>query len=454
MIGKEKVLVEMIAMEERCYVMKKMVVAAVCAIALVVPAFCAAKDERADRLTEMARKELTGNILPFWMKHSVDNENGGFYGALTREGKPVANAEKCLILNARLVWTFASAYRILKDDCYRVLAMRAYDYLCEYFFDKKYGGAYFMLDAKGVPTDTKKFVYGQAFCIYALSEYYRATGDVASRDKAVEIFKLIEKYGYDAQVGGYREMLSRDWTYERAAQTSRINPNPESARTMNTQLHLIEAYTALLRVMPSNALVRTKVREHLNIFLNRIYDPKTRHLKMFFRDDWSSTTDAVSFGHDIEAAWLMTESADVLGDKDMKAKVKVVALAMSDACLKESIEPDGSMIYEYVPSTQERSKTRTWWVQAETVVGFLNAWQLGGEERFLNASLNAFKYIDRYFVDKEYGEWWTRLGDGGKVLPGYLHKVDTWKGPYHNARMCYEILERLNAVCDEESQNK
>lgn len=399
------------------------------------------QDAKFTQLYQMAKKELLEDILPFWMEHDVDEENGGFYGVVTREGEPVKEGTKCLVLNARIVWTFASAYRILKDEKYLALAKRAYDYFLAYFIDKQFGGCYFMLDSKGNPVDDKKFVYGQAFAIYALSEYCRATGDTAARDQAVAIMELLEKHAYDPAHPGYIEILDRDWTYNPGKQGSNINPEGESTKTMNTHLHLIEAYTCLLRVLPTQEQ-KAKVRQHLNIMLDKVYDKDIHHFKMFFRDDWSATSPEISYGHDIEGTWLMMETAEVLGEKDMEEKAAPLCLKMAEACLNEAILPDGSMIYEYNPVTREIETRRSWWVQAETVVGFLNAWQMSGEERFLDASLECFKYIDRFVVDHEYGEWFTMLGDSGAVLSGYESKIDGWKCPYHNARMCFEIMER------------
>lgn len=399
------------------------------------------KDPKFTHLYEMAKKELLEDILPFWEKYDVDEENGGFYGVVTREGMPVKGGTKCLVLNARLVWTFASAYRILKDEKYLKLAKRAYDYFCEYFIDKQYGGCYFMLDCKGNAIDDKKFVYGQAFAIYALSEYCRATGDTEARDKAVAIRDLLEQHAYTPDHPGYIEILARDWSYNPANQGSNINPEAEATKTMNTHLHLIEAYTGLLRVLRTPEQI-AKVRQHLNIMLDKVYDSEIHHFKMFFRDDWSWTAPEISYGHDIEGTWLMTETAEVLGEKDMEEKSAPKCLAMAAACLEESILPDGSMIYEYNPVTRHINTNRSWWVQAETVVGFLNAWQMSGEQRFLDASLKAFEYIDLFVVDHEYGEWFTMLGNSGEVLSGYESKIDGWKCPYHNARMCFEIIER------------
>ncbi len=400
------------------------------------------KDARFTKLYEMAKNELLNDILPFWEKYDVDEENGGFYGVVNRDGTPVKDGPKCLVLNARLVWTFSSAYRILKDEKYKTLAKRAYDYLVEYFIDKEYGGCYFMLDAKGNPIDDKKFVYGNAFAIYALSEYCRAFDCDEARVKAIAIRDLLDKYAFDAKNPGYWEALTRDWKYELERQVSNINPHAESTKTMNTHLHLIEAYTCLLRVEKTQYQA-DKVRMFLNIMLDKVYDSDIAHYKMFFRDDWSYTDPDISYGHDIEGTWLMMETAEVLNQEDMWMKAKPMCVRMAGTCLDESVLPDGSMIYEYNPVEKTINTMRSWWVQAEEVVGFLNAWQYGGGDRFLDASLKAFEFIDKYVVDHEYGEWFASVGNNGEVLASKrMGKIDGWKCPYHNARMCFEIIER------------
>ena len=398
------------------------------------------KDERFTKLYEMAKKEVLEDILPFWMRYDVDEENGGFYGVVTREGKPVKEGTKCLVLNARLVWTFASAYRIFRDEKYLQLARRAYDYFCEYFLDKECGGCYFMLDCKGTPVDDKKFVYGQAFAIYALSEYCRATGDTTARDRAVAIRDLLEAHAYDAEHDGYVEILTRDWTYNPEGQGSNINPEGESTRTMNTHLHLIEAYTGLLRVLRTEEQINL-TRRHLAIMLDKVYDPSIHHFKMFFRDDWSATSPEISYGHDIEGTWLMMETAEVLGEPEAMRYAQDTCMNIARACYEQGFREDGAMLSEYDPVTGHASQRLSWWEQNEAVVGFLNAWEVTGEEKYLDASLQCFDFADKHFVDHEKGGWFAVLSlDGTQVLS--KQKANGPTCPYHNGRMCMEIIER------------
>ncbi len=397
-------------------------------------------DERFEKLYQMALDEVENNILPFWIEKTQDKEFGGFYGACVDDGTPVENASKCLILCARLIWSFASAYRVLGKPEYKEMAKRAYDFFRETFIDKENGGVYYMVDYKGQPEDTKKMVYGEAFAIYAFSEYCRATGDMQALEEALKIFELLEKHAYDKQNKGYWELYTADWqTVD--SRLSRVSEGEKTTKTMNTHLHLIEAYTCLLRVW-KNDRMQDKVREHLDVMLDKIVNQEIGHYIMFLDDEWNSTSNDVSPGHDIEGTWLMMETAEVLGEEAMIEKAKPICLKMAAACLEQDIFPDGSMLYEIMTDKNKVNNLRSWWVQAETVVGFLSAWELSGEDRFLDASLKAFNFIREHVVDHKYGEWFPMLGEDLKPVPSNELKVSGWKAPYHNSRMCLEIIER------------
>ena len=402
---------------------------------------CNKVDARLTSLARMAMNEVTGNILPFWLTHGVDHESGGYYGEAAHDGTPDRAADKCLILNARLVWTFAAAYRVLRDDRYLQEANRAYAYFTERFIDPEYGGAYYSVSSSGAPKEDHKMVYGQAFAIYALSEYYRATSDESALDRAIRIFELLEAHAFDPVNLGYIELLKRNWEPYEIMPASTINRGGESVKSMNTHLHLIEAYTSLLRVWRTPRMEQ-KVREHLDVMLTRIVNRNIGHYHMFFKADWTPLGRCVSYGHDIEGSWLMAETCEVLGDDAVAQAAKPVFLEIAAACLDESIAPDGSMVYEFNPESGHVDTNRSWWVQSEAVVGFLNAWQLSGEERFLTAALQSFEYIDRCIVDHEHGEWFAYAGEDGRPVDPLAKKISGWKCPYHNARMCFEIIER------------
>ncbi|MDR3084825.1 MAG: AGE family epimerase/isomerase [Christensenellaceae bacterium] len=398
----------------------------------------AAIDPRLEQLEKLALEEVEGNILPFWKKHAIDEKHGGFIGESTDDGTPVEGAPKCLILNARLVWSYASAYRVLGKPEYLELAKRAYDYFCEHFLDPEYGGAYYMVDYAGKPLQDHKMVYGNAFAIYGLAEYYRATGDESALKRAIEIFELLEKHAFDPVNLGYYEMFTRDW--QRMARQGG-HRHIDMTKTMNTHLHLIEAYTCLLRVW-RNERMEKKVREHLAVMLNKVTNQEIGHFTMFFDESWQGTSSDVSYGHDIEGTWLMMETCEVLGWQEAEEEARPVCLKMAKACLDESIDEDGAMLYEYKPDTSEMLRQRSWWVQSEAVTGFLNAWQMGGGEEFMAAALRSFAYIREHVVDHAHGEWFAMLGEDNKPISSSDTKIGGWKAPYHNSRMCFELIER------------
>jgi len=395
-------------------------------------------NEKFTRLYNLAVKDLTENLLPWWMKYTVDEENGGFYGVVDSNNQPVAGGTKFITLNARLVWTFSSAYRVLGDERYLAMANRAYDYFIKHFWDKEYGGCFARLDAKGNVIDDYKFIYGNAFALYGLSEYARATGSEEALEYAKKLFDCLEKYVYDPQYKGYYEACTRDW---RVSPWLRgVNRVPTDVKTMNTHLHMIEAYTCHLRVNDTPR-VRNKVREHLYVMLNKIVNHDIHHYHYFQDRMWNPTSTAISFGHDIEGSWLMMETAEVLGEPEAYRAARDTCVNMARAALEEGFREDGALLTEYEPVTGEYSKHLSWWEQNEAVVGFLNAWELTGEEKFLDASLKCFDFINKHFVDHEKGGWFPSLTLEGKPLLN-RHKCDGPICPYHNGRMSMEIIER------------
>ncbi len=390
------------------------------------------------RLYDMALKDLTENLLPWWMEKTVDHECGGFYGQVDDHDRPIADGTKFITLNARLVWTFASAYRVLGDARALEMAQRAYAYFVEHFYDKEYGGYFTRLDRQGRVIDDHKYVYGNAFALYGLSEYARATGSQEALAYAKEQMENLEKHVWDPQYKGYYEATTRDWTY--SPWIRGVNRQPTDVKTMNNHLHLIEAYTCHLRVNHCN-FMQNKVREHLYVMLNRIVNHDIHHYHYFQDRAWNPTSTDISYGHDIEGSWLMMETAEVLGEPEALRKTRDVCVNMARAALEEGFTDEGAMLTDYDPVSGHRSQRLSWWEQNEAVVGFLNAWEMTGEEKFLDASLKCFDYIEDHFVDKELGGWHPILTLDGKPVPN-VNKVDGPTCPYHNARMSLEIIER------------
>ena len=341
------------------------------------------------------RQELL-RILDYWQTHAPD-PRGGFYGRVDAHNKPDPNAAKAIVLNARILWTFSMAYRTLRDPAYRKTADRAYAYVRDYFFDTKNGGVYWSLNPDGTPREAKKQLYGQGFALYGLSEYVRATKNQEALTLAKKHWQTMVDRAYDARRGGYIEAFAPDW----GPTDEYILSKGEARKSMNTHLHLIEPFTNLLRVWPDAGLKKQVRRMLEETFLGHILDPDHRRMRLFFNEDWKVLSPEISYGHDVEASWLLYETAEVLDDKSLLGKIKEVSLKMATATL-DGLNPDGALTYELNPETGHKAEERSWWVLSEQMVGYLN-----GQPR--------------------------RDAD----------KITAWKCPYHNGRACEEVMRRL-----------
>ena len=422
--------------------------------------------EEVKTLKAEVRDVLENNILNFWLDKMVDEENGGFYGQMTGEGEIVKTADKGGILNARILWSFSAAYRVLHKQEYLEAATRAKDYIIDHFIDKEYGGTYWSLDYKGQPKDTKKQFYAIGFTIYGLSEYARATGDREALDYAMELYECIEEHSLDREYNGYIEACTREWGEIADMRLSELDAN--YPKSQNTHLHIIEPYTNLFRcikelkdaescdyvpaigsvlpigvTVPDDFVVRleSSLRNLITIFTDKILNPDTHHLDLFFDMDWTREAGRLeSYGHDIECSWLMHEAALVLGDETVLRKVETVVQMVAKASEK-GLNEDGSMVHEANLDTGYVDTDRHWWVQAENVVGWINIWQYFGDESALQKALRGWQYIKDNLIDREGGEWWWSR-DPERNINRKDDKAGFWKCPYHNSRMCLELMER------------
>ncbi len=386
-------------------------------------------------------EELESNILPFWMNKMVDKEQGGFYGKIDGNDHLVAGASKGAILNARILWAFSAAYRVLRRPEYLDMATRAKDYIIWYFFDTTYGGIYWELNADGTPRDTKKQIYAIGFAIYGLSEYNRATGDKEALDYASILFEAIEAHSFDKEKNGYLEALTREWNEIADMRLSDKDENEK--KTMNTHLHILEPYTNLYRVWKDDRL-KQQLRNLIEIFLDKILNKETYHLDLFFDENWQSKYNIESYGHDIEASWLMHEAALVLGDETILRRVEEVVPLIAKASA-EGIMANGAMIHEKNYTTGHTDSDLHWWVQCESVIGFLNVYQYFRDNESLQRSLKCWDYIKNNLVDHQNGEWyWSRNAKG--EINRTDDKAGFWKCPYHNTRMCLEVYERTQHI--------
>ena len=384
------------------------------------------------------REVLEDNILRFWIERMQDEEHGGFYGRIDNNNVLYADADKGAILNARILWTFSAAYRVLGKSEYLKIATRAKRYFIDHFIDPEYGGVYWSLDYKGQPKDTKKQFYAIGFAIYGLSEYARATNDQEALEQAINLYRCVEEHALDKEYNGYIEAMTRNWQPIDDIRLSEYDAN--YPKSQNTHLHIIEPYANLYRVWPSKEL-EASLRNIIGIFTDRILNPETHHLDLFFEMDWTRGAGQLeSYGHDIECSWLMHEAALVLGDQKVLNKVEPIVQIVAKASEK-GLNPDGSMIHEANLTAGTKDDDLHWWVQAEAVVGFYNIYQHFHDEAALEKALRCWQYIKENLIDYQHGEWyWSRHRDGS--LNTVDDKAGFWKCPYHNGRMCLEMIER------------
>ena len=392
------------------------------------------------------------NIAPFWLKYAPDEKYGGFRGWITNDLQIDEQAEKGIILNSRILWTFARAFKLYQDVAAYRMATRAYEYLTSHFVDRQAGGVFWTLDYTGKPTDTKKRVYAQAFALYGLTEFFVATGEREALDLAFELFFLMENKCRDSEHDGYFETFARDWALADDQRLSEVDRDEK--KSMNAHLHVLEAYASLARAT-GNSDVRKRLRAVIDIFLTHIISdrqfgindasPTELHLGMFFDEAWVRRSQRRSFGHDIEASWLLCEAAEVLDDATLSAQVRSVATNLAQSVYDRGLDTDGSLLYE-ADALRIIDDDKHWWTQTEAVVGFVNAYQLSSSEYFLVAAIQAWEFIDRYLIDRRHGEWFwktSRSGEPSLDMP----KLSQWKCPYHNGRMCFEIARRLAVTC-------
>jgi mannobiose 2-epimerase len=379
---------------------------------------------------------LRNNILNYWIEKMVD-PHGGFYGRRDGNDQLDRNAPRGAVLNARILWSFSAAYRVLGDKKYLDFATRAKNEIIHKFYDREFGGVYWSIDATGKPLDTKKQFYAIGFAIYGLSEYARATNDSEALEYAIRLFHDIENHSRDRVNGGYFEAQTRDW--QPIADMRLSDRDANSSKTMNTHLHIIEPYTNLLRVWRNEKLVEATT-SLLKIFFDRIVaSGKRGHMGLFFDDNWNRQDREVSYGHDIEASWLLLETAQVLGNNNLRERALATTEQIAMAALEGRCD-DGSLIYEK-HGNGRCDRDKHWWVQAENVIGQVYLAVFHNKPEMLEKAYQSWQYINNNIVDHENGEWhWSRKN-------GEINRDDDkagfWKCPYHNTRMCLEVYERL-----------
>lgn len=379
------------------------------------------------------------NILSWWVNHMTDYHYGGFIGRIDGFGKKHPEADKSIILNTRILWTYSKVFQKTGDVQYLDLANRAYHYIHDHFWDYKNNGVFWMVDCRGKVVSTQKQIYAQAFAIYALSAYFEIQPDPSIALQIDQIFQCIEKYSRDKQKGGYLNVFDEDWSLSADQRLS--DKDADQVKIMNTHLHILEAYTALNKVIPRPEY-QSALEYILEIYLNRFCSRQPCHVYLFFDEDWNPTSSEKSFGHDIESSWLLCEAAESLDNPRLILRARHTSMALAEAVFESGKDNLGGIYEKTDPSGQEIEKEKHWWPQAEAVVGFLNAWEISGNELFLQQAMQTWHFIQDHFIDPDGGEWHWLLDE--KNSPNCKEdKAGPWKAPYHNVRMCLEVLRRI-----------
>ncbi len=384
-------------------------------------------------LIREVKKELTEHIVPFWNKLR-DDEYGGFYGQMDNALRLDKKGTKGVILNSRILWFYSSVYRTLGGEDILSNARHAYEFLRDKCVDRQNGGVYWMMNYDGTVNDSMKHTYNQAFAIYALSTYYLACGEKKALDLAFEIFDTVEEKCTDNIA--YMEAFSSDW---KLVPNDALSENGLMAdKTMNTVLHLIEGYTVLYEASKDKR-VEERLRFLLDITEKKIYDKQNHRLKVFFDRVMRVIGDIYSYGHDIEASWLIDRACETLGDEKLISEWRDRNLKIAEKIYNVALE-NGAMNNERENATISRK--RIWWVQAESVVGFINAYMHSDDKKYLDAAQTVWEWIKNYQIDKRFGgEWWAEIDFNGEPMTDFT-MVNEWKCPYHNGRMCLEVMAR------------
>ncbi len=395
---------------------------------------------RAALLDASAFENELARIEQWWLTHALDADQGGVYGEIADDNGAKKNADKGVILHARALWFFSEAARATGSKESKAVAAALYRYIVERFADNEFGGLVWSLTADGAWKADRKQVYAQAFAVYAFSAYARASDSPDALERAIDLAALIDSQAWDPERGGYIEAFARDWSPIDDVRLSERDLN--APKTMNTHLHVLEAATGLHLAAGLDDTARFLTR-NIDIFIERFVAPRGDHLTLFYTSDWRDLCADESYGHDIEASWLLWEAAEALGDGDRRAAAKDYALTLARSTLEKAVGADGGIAYERHADGRGLIRDRHWWPQAEALVGFYNAFEISGDPRYSDAAAAAWEFIKENHIDRKHGEWtWLSAKDAPKRGP---YKAGFWKGPYHNGRAMMEMIRRLKA---------
>lgn len=377
------------------------------------------------------------NILGYWSQNAIDSQNDGFVGQIDHNENVIENAEKGAVLNTRILWSFSSGYQITQKEEHKKIAQRAFEYVSNHFYDTEFGGLFWSIHADQTPKDTKNQIYALAFAIYGLSEYYVISKDEKALEIAINLYKEIQKHSYDRVNKGYLEAFTRDWLPIEDLRLSDKDANEK--KTMNTHLHIVEAYANLFKVWKDKTL-QSDIIELLQTIEKHFINTETGHLRLFFDENWIEKPDVISYGHDIEAAWLLLQCAEISEDQTLITNYKKHAVQMAEVT-QEGLDSDGGLWYELDTEKNQLVAEKHWWVQAEALIGFYNAYQITGDENYLDIVFKNWDFIKNHILDTQNGEWFWGIYRDYSLIE--KDKAGFWKCPYHNSRACLELIHRI-----------
>jgi mannobiose 2-epimerase len=372
------------------------------------------------------------SVLDWWLQYATDKENGGFYGSVNNKNIPNPLAEKGLILNARILWSFSAACHLSAKTEYRAAAARQFDYIRNHFCDDECGGLYYSVNYDGNPCQTQKSVMAHAYVVYALSEYAKCSGDQSALVLAQQYYSIIEQYAFDKEGQGYHDLFTRHWDLIKN----------DNGKEISAQLHLLEAYTNLYTTWPAPQL-KQRIHNLVNLFSEKIVCAGTGHMYLSFLNTWQPADEMISFGHHAEAAWLLSKAAVVTADQAELEKINMLSVKMIDVALSGTDKKDGALWKEADLQTGKWLKEKHWWPQTEAITGFFHAWQVTGNQKYLEQGLQTWQFVKHHLIDVENGEWFWGIDEKYAVLD-HEPKAGFWKCPYHTVRMCIEISNRIN----------
>jgi len=376
------------------------------------------------------------SIVNWWTTYGFDSDRNRFYGEVSNDNTPNPSAPLIIIQRARLLWFFSTLSQLESFAEYKIFADNQYLELINHFYDNQFSGFIWEVDCNYVPTNKRKQTYAQAFCIYALSEYYALSGNEEAKLLALETFENLETKAWDNSNDGYIEALDQKWAF---MQDMRLSPKDKNEpKTMNTHLHVLEAYTTLAKVATSHT-VEISLARVLRLYSDKFFNKDNHHFHLFFDKNWKIKSNIISFGHDIESAWLMQEAAEVIHDRELQNRMKILSLSIADNIMNVGLSPEVGVKNEIDDSNSD--DTFDWWPQAEAVIGYINAYEVSNDPKYLEVANGCMRYIQKYFLNEKHGEWYWKIDHTLKPVVG-ISKSNGWKAPYHNGRMYLEILKR------------